>query len=152
MFLGTPEGMEVARRHAPDMVVPATMGMMMAVPRAAVCLACHAAAADVEAAWRGPGFHIEEGVQCEACHGPGSRYVPFFQRLQAEGGTYRRSEVLALGLVLPDRSVCLRCHNSESPFVPKEAFDFPAMRAKGTHEHTMARQRVEEDGGGEAPK
>ena len=80
-----------------------------------------------------------QNVQCESCHGPGSRYVPFFEKLEPRTGKYRRAEVLALGLVIPERTVCLGCHNSESPFVPKEEFDFEKMKEKGTHEHIRLR-------------
>ncbi len=41
----------------------------------AVCLGCHATAADVEDWERDPGFRVEDGVQCERCHGPGSEYM-----------------------------------------------------------------------------
>lgn len=93
-----------------------------------------------------------QGVQCEACHGPGSRYVRFFEDLEPRKGRFKRSEVLALGLVLPDRTVCVGCHNADSPFVPKEGFDFEKMKAQGTHEHTRTRQREEEAGEGEKGK
>ncbi len=73
-----------------------------------------------------------EGVQCEACHGPGSLYVPFFRDKDNE--KYRRSEVRKLGLSLPDRGTCIACHNKDSPFAPEE-FDFDKMKAKGTHQH-----------------
>ena len=41
-----------------------------------ICLGCHATASDVEAWQLDPTFHIEDGVQCERCHGPGSEYKP----------------------------------------------------------------------------
>lgn len=85
-----------------------------------------------------------QGIQCEACHGPGSRYVALFEKVQREKTKYRLSEARALGLVIPDRGVCLRCHNAESPFVPKEEFDFEKMKEKGTHEHVKLRDRLEE--------
>lgn len=87
-----------------------------------------------------------QGVQCEACHGPGSGYLPVFESVERgpREKTYKRSEVLALGLMIPDRDVCVRCHNKESPFFPKEGFDFEAMKEKGTHEHVKIRNREEE--------
>ena len=42
---------------------------------APICLGCHATAADAEAWERDPAFRIEDGVQCEKCHGPGSEYM-----------------------------------------------------------------------------
>jgi hypothetical protein len=73
-----------------------------------------------------------EGVQCEACHGPGSKYVPFLR--EAENEKYKRSEIRKLGLSLPNKDTCLRCHNLDSPFAPKE-FDFEDRKARGTHKH-----------------
>ena len=43
--------------------------------KAPVCLGCHATAAEAEAWERDPGFRVEDGVQCEKCHGPGSEYM-----------------------------------------------------------------------------
>ena len=43
--------------------------------KALICLGCHATAADVEPWERDPTFSIEDGMQCERCHGPGSEYV-----------------------------------------------------------------------------
>ncbi len=78
-----------------------------------------------------------QGVQCEACHGPGSRYLPFLEKKENEN--YKRSEVVALGLVTPTREVCLGCHNTDSPFAPKEDFDFEKRKSEGTHEHVPLR-------------
>jgi len=77
-----------------------------------------------------------EGVQCEACHGPGSLYIPFFA--EKENEKYKRSEVQKLGLFLPNKDTCIRCHNRESPFAPEE-FDFVELKKKGTHEHVRLR-------------
>jgi YVTN family beta-propeller protein len=43
---------------------------------AAVCLGCHATAAEAEDWEKDPTFAVEDGVQCEMCHGPGSEYMP----------------------------------------------------------------------------
>jgi len=43
--------------------------------KAPVCLGCHATAADSESWERDAGFRLEDGVQCEKCHGPGSEYM-----------------------------------------------------------------------------
>ncbi len=44
--------------------------------KAAMCLGCHATGAEAEEWERDPEFRIEDGVQCEKCHGPGSEYMP----------------------------------------------------------------------------
>ena len=43
--------------------------------KAPVCLGCHATAAETEPWERDPAFRLEDGVQCEKCHGPGSEYM-----------------------------------------------------------------------------
>lgn len=61
------------------------------------------------------------GVQCEACHGPGSEY----KSLQIMKS---REKSLAAGLVIPTEKVCLTCHNSKSPHF--KGFKFAEMAAK----------------------
>ncbi len=50
-------------------------GLLDEPERAPICLGCHATAADAESWERDPAFRIEDGVQCEKCHGPGSEYM-----------------------------------------------------------------------------
>jgi YVTN family beta-propeller protein len=71
-----------------------------------VCLGCHATASDVEA-WRlDPTFHIEDGVQCERCHGPGSEYMAAEIMFDSEAAR-------AAGLRKPDRRTCMVCHKEK---------------------------------------
>ncbi len=48
------------------------------------------------------------GVQCEACHGPGSDYKSLTIMKSREKST-------AAGLILPTEKTCTACHNSKSP-------------------------------------
>jgi cytochrome c551/c552 len=73
-----------------------------------------------------------DGVQCEACHGPGSDYkkmkIMKDHKLAAENG-----------LLMPNEKTCLGCHNPEKapkPYHSKMAakFDFAKMKAKGIHD------------------
>ena len=60
----------------PEAVVMARLAGLLDEPtKAPVCLGCHATAAEAEAWERDPGFRVEDGVQCEKCHGPGSEYM-----------------------------------------------------------------------------
>ncbi len=63
--LATPEAKQMARLS----------GIPDDPQRAPICLGCHATAAEAEKWERDAGFRIEEGVQCEKCHGPGSEYM-----------------------------------------------------------------------------
>jgi YVTN family beta-propeller protein len=50
-------------------------GILDPPEKAFICLGCHATAADAEPWERDPTFSIEDGMQCERCHGPGSEYI-----------------------------------------------------------------------------
>ena len=63
--LATPEAKAMARLS----------GIPDEPEKAPICLGCHATAADAEAWERDAGFRLEDGVQCEKCHGPGSEYM-----------------------------------------------------------------------------
>ena len=71
--------------------------------KAFLCLGCHATAADTEEWERDETFLIQDGVQCEKCHGPGSEYI---------GAEVMQDHQAALeaGLVIPTQSNCRVCH------------------------------------------
>lgn len=79
-----------------------------AADKAAACLKCHAITAD--AAQRGPKFKVEDGVQCETCHGPGSGYktmkIMKDKNLAIQNGLMVHAD---------GEKFCVTCHNSESP-------------------------------------
>ena len=72
------------------------------------CVKCHTTAHGVSAELLGKKFSHEEGVGCEACHGPGSLY-------KKRSVMKSREKSVAMGLLLPDEKTCLTCHNEESP-------------------------------------
>jgi len=95
------------------------------------CLACHTTgfgepiAAGVAAA-------SLQGVQCEACHGPGSEYKKISIMKD-------RHLAMSLGLVAPSEAVCRSCHTAS---LPKECwagtdaqprFDFKSAYEKIEH-------------------
>jgi len=55
-------------------------------------------------------FKIEDGVQCETCHGAGSNYKSLKVMKNKE-------DAIANGLVVPEKveDFCISCHNAESP-------------------------------------
>lgn len=94
----------------------------------AACLKCHATAASL-----GEGVAIndkasytnEEGVGCEACHGPGSDYKARKVMLDPEAAR-------AAGLIMnAAKGGCTHCHNEESPTF--KGFDFKARWAEIVH-------------------
>jgi len=79
------------------------------------CLKCHATAYSAPAEQKAETYKMEEGVSCEACHGPGELYKSM---------KVMKSRELALenGMILPDEALCKGCHNPESPTYKEFAF------------------------------
>ena len=80
------------------------------------CTKCHATAAGVSEDMRGS-LTLEDGVTCESCHGPGSKYCK--KKIMSD-----REQAVANGLRLLKDSeertkVCGDCHNEN---VPKEFY------------------------------
>jgi hypothetical protein len=71
------------------------------------CTRCHWTAAQDDDALLATGFRREEGVGCEACHGPGSEYMD--PEVMAD-----RERFLAAGGVVPDEAVCRKCHRDDA--------------------------------------
>ncbi len=63
--LATPEARQMARLS----------GIPDEPEKAPICLGCHATAGDAEKWEKDATFRLEDGVQCEKCHGPGSEYM-----------------------------------------------------------------------------
>jgi len=93
------------------------------------CLACHVTAHDVAATLKDKGFAMEDGIQCEACHGPGSEYKSM---------TIMKDKAKAVAAGLTDfkddaakEKLCKTCHNEKSPTYKE--FKFKDMWAKIAH-------------------
>jgi hypothetical protein len=94
------------------------------------CLQCHATAYGLkpEQVAKKP-LKISDGVQCESCHGPGSKYKK--KKTMSD-----RDKAVAAGLVIPDEKTCTGCHNDKSPaWDPEKGFDFE--EAKKTIAHSI---------------
>ena len=98
------------------------------------CLPCHTSG------YGKPGgfVSVEEtpdraGVGCEVCHGAGEGYLrKGYMTLRNK--TFKRADLEAVGLVLPDSSTCTDlCHNEKNPF--NKPFNWEERKTKGTHKH-----------------
>lgn len=87
--------------------------------KAPECLSCHVTGYGKSAAVRGK-LTMEEGVSCEACHGPGSGYKSMKVMKAIHAGTDKPE---AHGLIIPTKEVCVQCHNSKSPTFKSFNFD-----------------------------
>ena len=90
------------------------------------CLKCHVSGYNIEASLKGPKFKMEDGVQCETCHGPGSEY-------QTLAVMKDKDQAIAKGLIIhtDQEKFCTGCHNSKSPTF--KAFKFKDAWQKIAH-------------------
>jgi YVTN family beta-propeller protein len=89
--------------------------------RAKMCLGCHATASEEEDWRHGEEFHLEDGLQCEVCHGPGSEYA-------VREIMKNKERALANGLRITANDDCRICH-----------------RPKGSHEAVLKKQPFDLD-------
>jgi YVTN family beta-propeller protein len=68
-----------------------------------ICLGCHSTAYRAESWQKDDTFRIEDGVQCEYCHGPGSDYME-------ESVMRNREAAMKAGLIIPAKDRCMTCH------------------------------------------
>jgi len=84
--------------------------------KAKECLVCHVTAYGVDKEQLDSGYSAEEGVTCEACHGPGSEYKKTHIK--------KKDDAKKQGFVAkPDEKSCKVCHNEKSPTYKEFKFD-----------------------------
>ncbi len=84
------------------------------------CLLCHVTGAQEEDALFAATSRREEGIGCEACHGPGSHYSDIDVMTDREA-------FLAAGGRIPDEQTCIQCHRRS------EQFDWAEFSEKIAH-------------------
>jgi hypothetical protein len=82
------------------------------------CLACHTTGFGAPAAQFDSTFKKEDGVQCEACHGPGEHYkaMKTMKSISEERGPDKKGKsetAVKTGLHFPTEETCKRCHVQE---------------------------------------
>ncbi len=98
--LARPEAKEIARLS----------GIPQEPQQAAMCLGCHATGAEAEDWEKDDTFHVEDGVQCEKCHGAGSEYME--QKVMMDPKAAREA-----GLMIPTKADCMNCHKVKGSHV-----------------------------------
>ncbi len=89
------------------------------------CLRCHVAGYDAPAEEKAATYSMEEGVSCEACHGPGSDYKKM--KVMKD-----KDAAIAAGLIMPKEKTCKKCHTPEGNEFYKE-FNYEKFWAKIAH-------------------
>jgi hypothetical protein len=88
------------------------------------CVGCHVTGTTAEDV-------LLEGIQCEACHGPGSAYksakIMSKKKWKADPEGQKKL-ALEAGLIMPTEEVCTGCHNKKSPTFKE--FDFAKAQPK----------------------
>ncbi|OGH61664.1 MAG: hypothetical protein A3G34_15860 [Candidatus Lindowbacteria bacterium RIFCSPLOWO2_12_FULL_62_27] len=115
----------LASKEAKDLA--AKVGVKGDPQKAPECLKCHTAGFGADAALLGEKFKIEDGVQCERCHGAGADYakVPIMKD---------RAKSVANGLIIPTEAMCRQCHNETAPRMGDRAeFNFKEAWKKIAH-------------------
>jgi hypothetical protein len=87
------------------------------------CLGCHTTAHYTKADCN-PSYKVDEGVGCEACHGPGSDY-------KAMAVMKDKAAAMKAGMTMPDEAFCKKCHNENSPTF--KAFNYAEFWKKIAH-------------------
>ena len=98
--LALPEAKEIARLS----------GIPQEPQQAEMCLGCHATGAEAEQWEKDETFHVEDGVQCEKCHGAGSEYMA--KEVMTDPKAARTA-----GLMMPQKSDCMNCHKVKGSHV-----------------------------------
>ena len=122
--LGTPEAKKIAKEKGIE-----------DPQKAQACLKCHDTAAGVDAAQLAKTFKAGEGVGCEVCHGPGSKYKSMKVMKELDAGKVKGETV---GFMMGDEKLCVTCHNEESPTFKK--FDFKTYHEKIAHPTPVAKK------------
>jgi hypothetical protein len=96
------------------------------------CLLCHVTGLQDDDALMDASFRMEEGVSCEACHGPGSLYVE--PGIMADRDRFRTN-----GGVLPTAATCRGCHRNS------DRFDYDTWWPKIAHARPSDKDRAARD-------
>lgn len=98
------------------------------------CVKCHIAGHGAPKEQLGLKYAKEEGVTCEACHGPGSDYRK--KKIMTD-----QKEAVKHGLVLQSEKVCTTCHNDKSPAWDSKRYKLAGGKTAG-FDYEQAKQAI----------
>ncbi len=83
------------------------------------------------------------GITCEACHGPGSKYIPIHKLAMTKKRKYTLEELYEVGAYKVDAKTCTACHNRRKPIVEANYhFDYETEKANDTHKNFPLKYRI----------
>ena len=116
------------------------------------CLSCHTTGFGLPG-----GYHIplksdlkakkiakgNEGITCEACHGPGGIYVDVHENVKNSKRQYSQKEFFQAGMHKINAEVCTTCHNQRAPAAgPDYKFDYEKYKAGDIHKNFPLKYQV----------
>ncbi len=96
------------------------------------CLKCHVSGYNIDASLKTAKFKMEDGVQCETCHGAGADYKSF--KVMKDLKIAKKNGLLVFKTDEERIALCKRCHNSESPTFDSSTSDFAKMWSEIKHD------------------
>lgn len=96
------------------------------------CLKCHVSGYNINASLKSAKFKMEDGVQCETCHGAGADYKSL--KVMKDLKVAEKNGLVVFKTDEERVALCKECHNSESPTFDSAKSDFSEMWAKIKHD------------------
>lgn len=96
------------------------------------CLDCHATANNRSDENKAETFHVEDGVQCETCHGPGGAHVAWMEQTDISEGQRPHSSKMRQSTLESCSQACHREKPTHSPFIDTK-FDWQKAWTKIAH-------------------
>ena len=122
--------------------------------RDAKCLECHTTGFGLPGGYKIPEpgdskaakrAKENKGTTCEACHGPGSKYIVIHKKAMTKKRKYTLDELYQAGQYKVDIKSCTTCHNRRNPTADLYYhFDYEKYKAEDTHENFPLKYRVKE--------
>ncbi|MDH5561219.1 MAG: cytochrome c family protein [Deltaproteobacteria bacterium] len=139
-YPGNPKAIELAKKA----------GVKGLPHEAQECLICHSSAFDASKKRLGKSFELDDGVQCERCHGAGNDYKSkkTMEQITKEfkvSGQKSSKTAVKTGLIKSDKALCLECHSESITYKGKQflnptyskVFNFEEAIKKISHPNPM---------------
>jgi len=113
----------------------------------AACLECHTTGFDLPGGYKIGSETAQnyEGVGCESCHGPGSKFIVIHKDAMMKKQKFTFDEVSKVGQHKPDAKSCTICHNLRNPTAgPDYHFDYEKYKTEDIHEHFPSKEKPKE--------